>query len=68
MGAVRGPDLVALDVLPGSASHVAAALGVTHATATDRLHRLERAGLAERGETVPSGPRGGRPEIIWKAT
>lgn len=65
--AVRGPDLIALDHLPRSAAEVAAALGVCHGTATRRLTRLERAGLAERGETVPPGPRGGRPAIVWRA-
>jgi len=65
---VRGPDLIALDHLPRSAAQVAAALGVCHGTASRRLNRLERAGLAERSEQVPPGPRGGRPAIIWRPT
>jgi uncharacterized membrane protein len=64
--AFSADDRVVLAVLPSSGLGVARALGIAPGTAHRRLRRLERAGLVSRGETLLSGPRGGRPQIVWR--
>lgn len=64
---LRSDDGYALTVLPASATQVARHLGLSAGRASRTLHRLARAGLAERNGPAATGPRGGRPAIIWKA-
>jgi hypothetical protein len=51
--------------LPSSASRIAHEIGLAPGTVDRCLHRLERAGFARRGDELPSGPHGGRPEVVW---
>lgn len=63
-----GPrDRLVLGVLPASVSGIASHLTLSRGTAGRALARLERVGLACPAEVMPSGPKGGRPAVIWKA-
>lgn len=68
--AIRGmvrDDRYVLGLLPASGVQVARASGLSRGGAHRRLRRLERWGLVRRAETLPPGPCGGRPEIVWRA-
>lgn len=68
--AIRGmvrDDRYVLGLLPASGVQVARAAGLSRGGAHRRLRRLERWGLVRRAETIPPGPCGGRPEIMWRA-
>lgn len=62
-----GGDKLILGVLPASITGIAGHLGMSKGRVKRGLERLERAGLAYPAETIPPGPKGGRPAIIWRA-
>lgn len=58
-------DGIVFSLLPSSASRIAQELGLAPGTVDRSLKRLERHGFARRGAPQPSGPHGGRPEVVW---
>jgi hypothetical protein len=66
MRSLRRLDRLALAQLPASTTELARAVGLSKGSAARCLERLERAGFAERSDERCRGPRGGRPEIVWR--